>query len=150
MYIGCIACLEDYLSTTLIREVLNNDDNFKKFVKTFKGIEKIRFNLNDIFYELEKIRDVVKKVLLDLIYHDLPKISGIYKDSLAIEFPDYSMLMKCIKTRHDMVHRNGKTKEGVIINIEKSDVDDLLTEVYEFSSFIESKIDSSFIYNEEK
>lgn len=150
LYTGAIACMEDYLSTTLIQEILNDDENFKKFVKSFKDIQKRRFNLNDIFDELEKLRDVVKIELLDLIYHDLPKISGIYKDSLGIDFPDFTVLMKCIKTRHDMVHRNGKTKEGVLINIKKSDVDDLLNEVYMFLAYIESKIDPAFRNLEKK
>ncbi|MDA8910382.1 hypothetical protein N9I21_01180 [Crocinitomicaceae bacterium] len=140
IFSGAITCLEDYLSTTLIQEVLNNEDNFKQFVKTFRHIKNRKFDLSEIYDKLDKIRDIVKKELVDVIYHDLPKVKGMYHDTLGIDFPDIGDLMTAIKTRHDMVHRNGKNKEGKKIEITKEVVIDVMAKVETFVTEIDEKI----------
>ena len=140
IFSGAITCLEDYLSTTLVQEVLNNEDNFKQFVKTFRGIKNRKFDLSEIYDKLDKIRDIVKKELVDVIYHDLPKVKGMYHDALGIDFPDIDELMSAIKTRHDMVHRNGKNKEGEKIEITKDLVVDVIEKVEVFVKEIDEKI----------
>lgn len=140
IFSGAITCLEDYLSTTLIQEVLNNEDTFKQFVKTFRDIKNRKFDLSEIYDKLDKIRDIVKKELVDVIYHDLPKVKGIYRDTLKLDFPDIGDLMKVIKTRHDMVHRNGKNKEGEKIEITKVVVTDVINKVENFVTELDEKI----------
>lgn len=140
LYSGAITCLEDYLSTTLINEVLNDDENFKNFVRTYHGIRNRKFSLNEIYEKLEQIKTTVKKELVDVIYHDLPKVKGMYEDTLKIEFPDISELMKIIKHRHDMVHRNGKDKDGNEIIISKETIDKTINTVETFVNELERKI----------
>lgn len=45
--------------------------------------------------------------------------------------------MKCIDIRHDIVHRNGKDKEGNLQDISKEDVLDLAEKVSKFIGNIE-------------
>jgi hypothetical protein len=140
IYSGAITCLEDYLSTTLIQKVLKNDVNFKQFVKTFRGIKNRKFHLSEIYEKLDSIKDIVKKELVDVIYHDLPKVKGMYEDTLGMDFPDIGELMKAIKTRHDMVHRNGKDKEGKKIEMTKELVFEVIERVELFVKEIDEKI----------
>jgi transcription elongation factor Elf1 len=140
IYSSIISCLEDYLSSTLIREVLNVDLYFKNFVRTNPRIKDRKFNLNDIYEELEKLTDVVKKELVDVIYHDLPKVRLMYQGALKIDFPEIADLMKIIMTRHDMVHRNGKDKDGKIIELNEGIIDDVIDMVQDFVTDIESRI----------
>lgn len=140
IFSGAITCLEDYLSTTLIQQVLNNEENFKQFIKTFRGIKNRKFNLSEIYDKLDSIRDIVKKELVDVIYHDLPKVKGMYQDTLGIDFPNIGDLMSAIKTRHDMVHRNGKNKEGEKIEITKELVVEVIEKVELFVKNIDKKI----------
>ncbi|WP_149274353.1 HEPN domain-containing protein [Pareuzebyella sediminis] len=140
IFSGAITCLEDYLSTTLIQQVLNNEEYFKKFVKTFRDIKNRKFDLSEIYDKLDSIRDIVKKELVDVIYHDLPKVKGMYHDTFGIDFPNIGDLMSAIKTRHDMVHRNGKNKEGVKIEITKELVVDVIDKVELFVKDIDEKI----------
>jgi len=140
IFSGAITCLEDYLSTTLIQQVLNDKENFKKFVKTFRDIKNRKFNLSEIYDKLDSIRDIVKKELVDVIYHDLPKVKGMYHDTLGVDFPDIGDLMSAIKTRHDMVHRNGKNKEGEKIEITKELVVYVIEKVELFVKDIDEKI----------
>ena len=145
LYSGAITCLEDYLSTTLIQQVLNNEENFKNFIRTFKNIQNRKFTLSEIYEKLDNIRDIVKKELVDVIYHDLPKVKGMYQDTLKIEFPDIEALMLAIKTRHDMVHRNGKNKEGEKIDISKDVVQKIIDEVEAFVTDIDEKITRAIV-----
>jgi hypothetical protein len=140
IFSGAITCLEDYLSTTLIKNILTNEKYFKKFVKTFRAIKNRKFDLSEIYDKLYSIRDIVKQELIDVIYHDLPKVKGIYHDALGIDFPDMGDLMRAIKTRHDMVHRNGKNKEGKKIEITKELVIDVIDKVELFVQNIDEKI----------
>lgn len=140
IYSGAITCLEDYLSTTLIQEVLNKEEYFKNFVKTYHGIRNRKFELSEIYDKLDKLRDIVKIELVDVIYHDLPKVKGMYQDTLKIEFPEIGELMTVIKTRHDMVHRNGKNKEGEKIELTKELVSDVIRKVEEFVKNIDEKL----------
>lgn len=140
IFSGAITCLEDYLSSTLIREVIQNNNNFKNFVRTFHDIRNEKFILSEIFEKYEQLKDTVKRKLLDIIYHDLPKVKGMYEDSLKINFPGIENLMKDIKSRHDMVHRNGKNKEGETIDISKEVVDALIKRVEKFVEEIDKEI----------
>jgi len=140
LYSGAITCLEDYLATTLINEVLNNEENFKNFVRTFHGIRDRKFGLNELYEKLEQIENIVKKELVDVIYHDLPKVKGMYEDTLKVTFPDISELMKIIRHRHDMVHRNGKDKDGNEIVITKVTVDSAISSVESFVNELEKEI----------
>jgi len=140
VFSGGITCLEDYLSSTLIKEVIQDEVFFKNFVKTYKRINNRKFELGNIYDQLDDLYDVVKKELLDVIYHDLPKVRGMYKDSLGIIFPSIENLMKNIQTRHDIVHRNGKTKDGKFILLKKEDVESHLNEIQKFVNDIEKQI----------
>lgn len=140
IFSGSIACLEDYLSSTLIKEVIQDEVYFRNFVRTYKNITNRKFELGNIYEHLDKMYDVVKKELLDVIYHDLPKVKGMYKDTLGVIFPSIEVLMKSIQTRHDIVHRNGKTKDGNLISLKKVDIEIQLTEINKFVCNIENQI----------
>lgn len=79
--------------------------------------------------------------MLDVIYHNLPKVAAMYKDVLNISFPPYGEIMKTIDKRHDFVHRNGKDKEGndVLVNIDI--IQKMLKDVRVFVESIDSQIE---------
>jgi hypothetical protein len=143
IYSGVITCLEDYLSTTLIQKVLNDDDDFKQFVKTFKSIKNRKFDLSEIYEKMDGLQDIVKKELVEVIYHDLPKVRGMYKDTLGIEFPKIEDLMKIVNNRHDMVHRNGKNKDGEKIEISREVVAEVINKVDNFVKEVENQLNKN-------
>ncbi len=132
LYSGVVTCMEVYLSDKLINSVLKNNELFKRFVKTFHGIRDRKFSLGEIFEKQEQLETIVKKELLEIIYHDLPKVKGMYQDTFNISFPEIDKIVKIVLQRHHMVHRNGKTKEGEIINIDKDKVKETIKTIKEF------------------
>lgn len=132
IYSSTITCLEDYLSTTLINNVLNDNILFRKFVETYENFKKEKFSLNQIFIKREQLESKVKEHLLGIIYHNLRIVKGIYETTFDIKFPDINEVMKIVINRHHMVHRNGKDKDGNEIILDINNVNDVIYKVEEF------------------
>ena len=70
--------------------------------------------------------------MLEIIYHNLDKVQNMYVATFEITFPDIAELSKLVVTRHDLVHRNGKTKEGEEVIVDKDVVNDLIAKISKF------------------
>jgi len=132
VFVGVIGTLETFLSDTFINLTMDNDDYFKKFVETYPAFKQQKFELRHLFVEEGRIKETVKIVLLDIIYHDLRKVGKMYAATFKIEFPKIGFLIKSILTRHDLVHRNGKTKEGQYVAVDKQVIIDLIEKMNKF------------------
>lgn len=128
VYANIITSLETYLSDAFINTVISSQELTKRFVKTFKDFKEVKLELSSIFDYYDVIQDKVTKALLDVIYHNIWKVKGMYKDTLGVEFPnDLSAIRKAILIRHDIVHRNGKDKTGQMNEIQLPDVLELIS-----------------------
>lgn len=140
LYASTIGTLETYLSDAFINTVLSNEGNLKVFFKTFKSFEKQNIAMSAIYEFHEKADSIAKKIMLDVIYHNLPKVSKMYKDTLGIIFPQFGEIYKSVLIRHDLVHRNGKTKEGDEVLINKEAVTELIGNVRLFVCDIDEQL----------
>lgn len=140
IFSGVIGTLETFLSDTFINLTMDNEDYFKNFIESYPEFKQRKFELRHLFVEQERIKDTAKKIMLDIIYHDLPKVSNMYAATFKIEFPKIGPLMKSILTRHDLVHRNGKSKEGHDVVIDKQAITELIEKVKTFVSEIAGKL----------
>lgn len=137
LYANIISSMEAYLSDKIISRVLSSTDSKRKFVENYKGYKELKLSLSDIYKKMDNIDSCIIKTLRDIIYHNLPVVKNIYKAALDIEIGDISELMRCVAIRHDIVHRNGKDKEGVLHSITKEDVITLATKISDFIRNIE-------------
>lgn len=154
LYANVITLLESYLSETFLNLVLNNENYIQKFVETFHDYKYENLKLNDLYKKFESIESIVAKSITEVIFHNIPKVQGMYKDTLGIKFPrELEKIHQAIKNRHDIVHRNGRTtnrklitfRSGIttdihLLNIEIYDVKDTLIEVELFIEFIEEQV----------
>lgn len=140
LYVGVIATMETYLSDAFIITTLKSPEYKEKFVKTFKDFKDISFSLTDLFDQYKDVDNICKKALLDLIYHNLPKIKGIYKDTLGIDLGNIAEPYKAVKVRHNLVHRNGKNKEGQHFVVTKEIISDLIDKIENFIFIIDEQI----------
>lgn len=140
LYSSIIGTLETYLSDAFINTVLLNQENLKRFFKTFKSFEKQNIAMSAVYEFHEKAESIAKKIMLDVIYHHLPKVSNMYKDTLGISFPNYGAIYKSVLIRHDLVHRNGKTKQGDEVLVNKETVTKLIKNVRSLVCDIDEQI----------
>lgn len=118
IYIGIISSMETYLSDTFIATTTSDTFYLKNFVNAFPEFGKRKFELKDIFDLHGDIENLTKNIMLDVIYHDLVKVREMYRSTFLIDFPNIKDAIKCVQTRHDLVHRNGRTKDGqnIVLN----------------------------------
>ncbi|HEX8775259.1 MAG TPA: hypothetical protein VF735_16935 [Pyrinomonadaceae bacterium] len=140
IYIGAITCLETYLSDALVNKVLSSQAFLESFISKYDfGGRKLE--LNQLFDYVKKAEDIAKSEMLELMYHNLPKVSQIYQAAVGVEFPRFSTIAKAVSTRHDLVHRNGKTKEGKEVEISKEIVNTVITDVESFIGSINQRLE---------
>jgi len=133
VFISIIGTLETFLSETFLRLVFENNSYFQSFIESHPIFKSQKFELRDLFKKQNEIRGIAKKVILDTIFHNLSTVSQMYKNTFEIEFPDIEKLSKFVFIRHDLVHRNGKTKDGEELAIDDELIKALIDETKDFS-----------------
>lgn len=138
IYISAVGTMETYLSDTFINLTFDNKKFFRNFVETHPEFKQRKFDLREIFIQKESINDTAKKIMLETIYHNLPSVSEMFKTTFEIKFPKIKDIYQIVLKRHDLVHRNGKTKEGVAIEIDIYAIQDVIKVIYKFVHNIEN------------
>jgi len=132
IFISIIGTLETYLASAFINRTVDSYENLKRFIGSHPEFKNQKFEIRDIFDKYDEIENIAQKVMLDTIYHNLPIVRNMYRDTFKINFPDFSEIYKSVLTRHDLVHRNGFTKNGQKVEIKKEDINQLMNNVKSF------------------
>ena len=140
IYIGAITCLETYLSDAFMNTVSSSRKYIRSFFHSFKDFKEQKFGMNELFAKSEQAEEIAKKTMLEVIYHNLPKVKNMYESTLSISFPNFSEIQKHIVVRHDLVHRNGKAKDGTKITFSKEDVDEVICAIESFVTEIDQRL----------
>lgn len=141
LYANVITALETYLSDTFINEVLKEDELLRRFVKTNPDFQKRSLKYSEVFEAAAGIKEEVKAYLLAVVWHNLPKVQNMYDAVLGVKFgPAFEDVAKAIAIRHDIVHRNGVTKDGEPIELTAKDVNELIAKTTELVDFVEEQM----------
>jgi hypothetical protein len=139
LFINVITIFETFLSDAFIGTVLNDKELLKIFVRSNKDFTERKFPLNEIFDRVDNIEKDVKTYLLELIWHNLAKVKNIYHSVLNIDFPkNMTLFYRAVAKRHDIVHRNGKTKSGKDVLVTYDELIELMDEVHTFAEDIDN------------
>jgi len=140
IFIGIIGTLEAFLSEVFVNLVNDNHEYMVNFVENFPAFKKRQFSLSEIFKEKDKIHSTVKDEMLSVIYHNLPVVSNMYRDTFNIEFPNFKEVYQLVLKRHDLVHRNGKSKNGDVTIVDQPLIEKALLETGLLADQIAEKI----------
>ncbi len=141
LFVNAISTLETYLADAFMNTVLPSETSLRNFVERNPDFRKRTLTLDKIFGRMEALRDEVRAYLLDIRYHNLAKVGEMYKTTLDVRFPpDSGNLFCAINQRHDLVHRNGKSKDGDTIILKRENVVDLIQEVRLSVGFINDQL----------
>ena len=141
LYVNVITALETYLSDAFINTVMNNPGLMRRFVETSPEFQKEKVPFADLFKEMEAAEEKVRTYLDKVVWHNFKQVIPMYKATLDIEFPEnLSTIIRAVLIRHDIVHRNGKTKEGKQIPITQTDISDLVNSVKDFVQNIDLEL----------
>lgn len=139
LYANAIAYLEAYLSDNIKTLAVQDKASIRLFVENCHDFSERKVELKNIFIREEGLKKEILEYLDSLIYHKLPKIKELYHDCLGIDMGNIQELVKSVLVRHDIVHRNGKTKDGKDVSISKADVEKVWDNVFTMIKCIDSQ-----------
>lgn len=84
IFISIIGTLETYLSSAFINRTFDSEDNLKRFICSHPEFKNQKFEIREIFDKYDEIETIAQKVMLDTIYHNLPIVRNMYKDTFNI------------------------------------------------------------------
>lgn len=141
LYVGVITALETYLSDAFINSVVNERALMRRFIESNPAFREEKVSVSEIFAAMEEIEKKAKAHLLDVVWHHLARIKPMFWSTLNVEFPpDLQSIFQAVRIRHDLVHRNGKTKEGNEIPISKPEIENLMQEAERFVEYVDEQI----------
>jgi hypothetical protein len=133
--------LEAYLGDAFISLVLKHPSLLRKFVESDPIFKTQRIIVADLFRQADSLPKRVRHHLYVLPFHRLEKVQKMYDAVLGITFPSgLREILSAVQVRHDIVHRNGVTREGKQITLGRSDVEHLLRRIEELVDQIDEKI----------
>lgn len=140
-YTAVFTAIETYLFDFFYSTIQADKDLFRKFVEINEEFGKRKFAFSQIFSQHEQLEQIVREFLANISWHNLPRVEPFYKLVLGIQFDKelFGKLSKAVLIRHDIVHRNGKKKEGEIWILSKEQIVELIQWVTEFVEHIEAE-----------
>ncbi len=141
LYVNVITTMETYLSDAFINSVVPDAELMRSFIESTPEFKAEKIPLSDVYKAAEEIEQRAKKYLADVVWHNLGRIKPMYRSVLGIQFDtDLGQITKGILKRHDIIHRNGKTKSGEEILITEKDVKVLISMVEAFIKEVDEKL----------
>lgn len=154
LFVNVITALETYLSDAFRNTVEKAPYLMRRFIKSSKEFRdnKIgKLSAVDLYLGTTSIPDIEKAAgeielkarvyMADMVWHRIKQVGALYESILKIDFPDDTIKIEnAILTRHDIVHRNGKTKDGVLVLVSNEDLKHLIEEVEKFVMHIDEQL----------
>lgn len=136
-----VSVLEAYLGDTLVNAVMSRPESMRRLVAKDIELSEQKLTLVQILDNHEIVSERVEDYLRGLLYHNLAKVEVIYKIALGVEIiPDKELkarLFKAMSIRHDLVHRNGKDKNGVVVQLPSYVVSGAISDIRAFVNHVE-------------
>ncbi|WP_443217463.1 zinc-ribbon domain-containing protein [Rhodopirellula sp. P2] len=143
VYAGVVASMETYLSDAFINTVVPSTELRHRLMRSTPEFTDKRYGLDEIIEWVANSESRVKKHLLSQIYHNLFKVEKMFSSVLQVEFPakeKVAQLTQIVNQRHNIVHRNGRSKDGSTRVLTLGEVNDTIRLVRDFIVGIDSQI----------
>lgn len=130
-YVHAVTIMESFLFELAFKKIQGNESMQEEFVKFHKSFQK-NIKHSNIHFEMRTLITKIKEELVSIAYHNLPEISALYSTVLNIDIGDINELTTIVELRHDLVHRNGKNKQGELINLSQHIVIETIEKIESF------------------
>lgn len=142
LYVNVVTSLETYLSDAFINCVVNDQSLLRRFLETTPEFQAKKISYAEVLKAAEDVDRTVRAHLIDVVWHHIGRIKPMYEQTLGITFPDEltAKISRAVFIRHDIVHRNGRTKDGKEIEVSEQDVRELIQTVEDFVKHIDIQV----------
>jgi hypothetical protein len=143
LFVNIITALETYLGDVFAALLFSRRDFFERFVHNNGRFQAQEIRLNQLFKRLATIDTEVKTVVSNNTWHNLIEAAKWYKQAFGVKLPEPTAVIRAaIPQRHDIVHRNGKSPDGVVGTWGVEQIKALSKDVMEYASEIEDLLKS--------
>lgn len=140
-YAHSVTLLESYLSDTLKLLITKYPRFLDNAIKNVKDLKGEKFSLTEIQDSPNGIISLVLPKISDYLYHNIPKTIKTYQSVLGCKLElDISAVVRITDIRHHIVHRDAKTKEGEVLNIDEHIANKAITDIETFVIELQTKI----------
>ena len=141
LYASAITALETYLCDAFQQNVINDNSCMKRLLETVPELKDRKIPLSELLDSGVEPRERVSEYLSDIVWHNLAKVRLLYRHVLDVEFPiDSDPVYRAIAVRHDLVHRNGRTKSGLLHRFTESQIADVFNAIEAFVGEVDGRL----------
>tara|TARA_R110002049_G_scaffold288423_1_gene470935 strand:- start:116915 stop:118834 length:1920 start_codon:yes stop_codon:yes gene_type:complete len=143
VYAGVVASMETYLSDTFINTVVGNKTLRNRFARSTTDFADRKYKLDEVIDWERNSQTIIKKHLVDQVFHNLEKVGPLFIKVLKVKFPTgeaFADLLRIVNARHNIVHRNGRTKKGQVVALSVPDIDSAISQVRQFVEDIDCQV----------
>lgn len=155
LYGNAITTLENFLGDAFKYYILNYYQFFEAFINKYEPFKKeVKYTMPKIFNQginnnqtvYEYLKKIVTNELNEIIFHNLQKVRGLYKNILGVTMPiEINNFYDAVENRHHIFHRNGLNFEKKPLNINKDQVVEVIQNVGKFMNELQLKLPSTII-----
>lgn len=134
LFANVYSSMEAFLQDICVYYLMKEQKYKEAFLKSQESLSKEKINLSEIFDKINQVDYKILNAVESTVFHRLsPEIRPLFKNTFGISFPDYEYIDDNLTIRHDIVHRNGYSKDKSKFHIiSKDQLSELIEEVDKF------------------
>ncbi len=120
-YAHAVTIMEAFLNDTVRSLILSSKEYFENAISNIDLLCTEKYTIKELYNKKDGLEGVVLKNLSDVMYHNIPKVIKILENILKSGKLNINIseVVKITIKRHHIVHRDGKTKSGELIVIDR-------------------------------
>ena len=143
IYAHAVTVLEVYLEDVAKALILSSDQHLRNTITNVRPFCTEKYKLSEISFDEDGIKKFVLGKLSDSVFHNIPRalaiIGGVVEKNL-IQTIDIEDIQKVTLKRHDIVHRNGKNRDGESIDISMKTTTEALYVIESFTKLLRTEL----------
>ncbi|KJY99081.1 hypothetical protein [Pseudoalteromonas ruthenica] len=142
-YAYAVTLLESFLGDTLKALITEREDFLHNAIRNVEEVSKAKYSLAELAETDLNICNLAVKHATEILFHNIPKVKKVYEQVLGVKLQlDISKVSKITALRHDIVHRNGYSKDNEPINLNAQDLYQAIEDIREFTSSLQKQINA--------
>lgn len=143
IHVNIITIMETFLSNAFIYTVTNNSEFLDSMLEFIHKDKKLDFN-REVRPMLDDRKEYISKYILDnILFHKTERVKPMYASVLGVKYPknkNFNSIGRAIATRHDIVHRNGRTKDDKEVLLSEKDILNLIENMEDFIKYLNEQL----------
>ncbi len=140
-YAYAVTLLESFLGDTLKALITERSDFLNNAIKNVEEVKKAKYSIAELATTDLDISSLALKNISEILFHNIPKVKKVYEQVIGQKLGvDISAVSTITSLRHDIVHRNGYTKDKKSINLTAQNFYQAIDDIKAFTSDLQIKI----------